>query len=281
MRAISVAAVLLLLSQPASAATLERIEIADALTAWISVPGGPGPHPAAVLLHGCSGLTGPNGIRALYHAWSDILTKAGYAVLLPDSAGARGFGPTCTRSPERAVLYRERPGDAYAALAHLQALREIDPARIYLIGWSQGGGIALLTVSDKSIGRPDPPPTHDFRAIVAFYPSACDRLEAPFTAVAPGTWRPVAPLLILHGADDTWTRPGPCRALTDAAARRGHPVEMKIYPNAVHAFDAPDLPLHARTGVTDSRGLLPLVGTNQAARDAAIENLLSFLAANR
>src|SRR5579884_2127939 len=59
---------------------------------------GPGPHPAIVGLHGCSGLFNPrNGlIFAIYRAWATVLNQRGYSVLLVDSFRPRGHGEMCS-----------------------------------------------------------------------------------------------------------------------------------------------------------------------------------------
>jgi dienelactone hydrolase len=253
------------------------------LQAFQAFPSGHGtasdPVPAIVFLHGCSGLQREGEVFGIYQAWADILLGEGYAVLTIDSAASRGFQSTCGQRPERKVMYRERPGDAYAGLGYLQSLPGIDPARIFLMGWSQGGGIALRTMGTQSVGRPDPAPDPDFRGAIALYPAAwSSRLQVqPYTSVAPGTWQTVAPLLVLQGADDNWTLPAPCIAFVDEARRRGEPVEIIVYRDAVHAFDAPKLPLQAREDVRTVRGEAPLVGTNDEAREAAILAVQAFL----
>lgn len=274
-----------LTATPGQAAQPEPVEIpaaAHTLDAWLAMPDVERPVPAVVFLHGCSGLTVFGRIIGLYDAWSRILTDAGYAVLMIDSKGSRGLGRTCEPGVGRARMYRERPGDAYAGLDFLQKRPAVDPERIFLIGWSQGGGVAFLTMNTLSIGRPDPPPQHDFRRAVAFYPGKCARRlhEAPYTAVEPGAWATVGPILILHGGKDNWTPAGPCKAFVAALQAAGQPVEIVVYPDAVHAFDAPNLPLRARTDVTTWRGEAPLVGTNETARKAAIEAVLEFLASD-
>ena len=154
--------------------TFPRQADALQLSAHVWMPEGNAPYPAVVLLHGCNGIGIGGGIFATYSSWARHLTNRGYAVLLLDSASPRSIVTTCDgRSPERARLYAERPGDAYSALAYLQSRADILPGKIGLMGWSQGGGITLLTVSDKSIGRPRPAPQSDFAAAVALYPSAC------------------------------------------------------------------------------------------------------------
>ena len=106
-------------------------------------------------MHGCSGLLDGKGrIIGLYRAWMRALVVQGYIVLAVDSATSRGFGQTCSASPDRITMWRDRPKDAYAALQYLQAQPFVQADRVGLMGWSQGGGVVLLTINDKSIGRP-------------------------------------------------------------------------------------------------------------------------------
>ncbi len=251
----------------------------ETLDTWLALPDTSDPAPAVVFLHGCSGLTFMEAVLPIYDAWTRILNDAGFAVLQIDSAGARDIRNSCSLGENRATMYRERPTDAYAGLAYLQRRQSIDPERIYLMGWSQGGGIALLTMNTESIGRPDPPPVHDFRGAIAFYPGKCaGRFQVtPFTTVAPGTWATIGPILILQGGRDDWTPAAPCVAFVRELQARGEPVDIIVYPDAVHSFDAPDLPLRHRVGVSNSRGEAPLVGTDENARRAAIQTVLRFL----
>jgi len=281
--AVIVAAILATLAS-AQVPAAERVTFAHAtnaaeITGYLQVPDGTGPFPAAVFLHGCSGLGSQGRIFSTYEAWADHLNGAGYAVLMVDSAGSRDLGRTCGPGEGRTRMYRERPGDAYGALAYLQSRPDIDPARVSLVGWSQGGGIALLSIVAQSIGRPSPPPEHDFNVAVAFYPAACSitRQSKPYTQVDQGTWAPVAPLLVLQGGADNWTPPVRCVLFIDTVRARGHPVEIVVYPGAYHAFDAPAMPVRERTGVTMHDGNHPIVGTDEAAREDALARVLDFL----
>ena len=213
------------------------------LTAYLRRPEGDGPRPALVLMHGCSGLFNRNGrIFPLDQAWMRAVVQ-GYVALTVDSASPRGFGHTCTAGPERATMWRDRSKDAFAALQYLQARPFVRADRVGLMGWSQGGGVVLLSINDKSIGRPSAL-AHDFRAAVSFYPAVCsERLESrPYTRVDPHSWTTLVPLLVLFGQADNWTLFPPCEAFIAAARARGNPVELKSYAMAVHAFDAPNLP---------------------------------------
>jgi dienelactone hydrolase len=249
------------------------------LTAYLGRHPGDAPRPAVVLMHGCSGLLNANGrIIPLYRAWMRALFAKGYDVLTVDSAGSRGFGQTCTAGPDRVTAYRDRPKDAYAALAYLQAQPFVRPDRIGLMGWSQGGAIALLSINDKSIGRPAAL-KQDFVAAVAFYPGACsERLQSkPFTQVEPQGWTTQIPLLVLFGAADTWTLLAPCEEFLSGAKARGNPVELKSYPAAVHGFDAPNQPRKELPDYRSPDGRIPVIGTDKDARADAIPRVLEFL----
>jgi predicted alpha/beta-fold hydrolase len=92
------------------------------LTAYLGRHPGDKPRPAVVLMHGCSGLLNPRGrIFPIFRAWMRALFARGYDVLTVDSAASRGFGQTCSAGPDRITMWRDRPKDAYAALAYLQA----------------------------------------------------------------------------------------------------------------------------------------------------------------
>jgi dienelactone hydrolase len=249
------------------------------LTAYLGRHPGDAPRPAVVLMHGCSGLLNDKGrIFANYRAWMRALFAKGYDVLTVDSATSRGFGQTCTAGPDRITMYRDRPSDAYAALGYLQAQPWVQADRIALMGWSQGGGIALLSISDKSIGRPAGL-SHDFSAAVAFYPGACsERLQSkPFTEVEPQGWTTRIPLLVLFGAADTWTLLAPCEEFIANAKARGNPVELKSYPAAVHGFDAPNQPRKELPAYRNGDRPVPVIGTDPEARADAFPRVLSYL----
>jgi dienelactone hydrolase len=249
------------------------------LTAYFGRHPGDAPRPAMVLMHGCSGLLNPKGLSfPIYRAWMRALFGRGYDVLTVDSAASRGFGQTCTAGENRITMWRDRPKDAYAALQYLQAQPAIAADRIALMGWSQGGGAALLTINDKSIGRP-PALKQDFRAAVAFYPGACSETlqSKPFSQVEPQGWTTQIPLLVLYGEADVWTPLQPCEAFLSAAKARGNPVELKTYANAVHGFDAPNLPRMELPAYRNGNGPIPVIGTDKEARTDAFARVLEYL----
>jgi dienelactone hydrolase len=249
------------------------------LRGLLARPDGDGPFPAAVFMHGCSGmLTASGALASRFRGWTTLLVEQGFVVLLADSFNPRGIQQECTVSPQPVSQTRDRPGDARGALAFLQAQRYVDPARVALIGWSHGGGSTLATIVGP---LPDPPESEPpvpvlaggpwFRTAVAFYPGCV-------TASRPARVASSAPLLILQGDADNWTPPEPCRRLVDRATESIHPIELKLYEGAYHAFDEPNSPLHTRTDVplAGVRGQI-YVGTDPAARADALQVVPAFL----
>ena len=88
------------------------------LRASLLLPDTEPPHRAVVFLHGCSGIGLGGGISATYSSWAHHFNRQGYAVLVVDSAGSRGFASTCGGGERRRIMYAERPGDAYSALRY-------------------------------------------------------------------------------------------------------------------------------------------------------------------
>jgi dienelactone hydrolase len=186
------------------------------LTGLLYRPDGPGPFAAVVLLHGCSGI-----IRT-ENAWASELQKMGYVALIVDSFRPRGHSEICTDF--RRVSRRERVLDAYGALRWLRAQRFVDPGRIAVAGWSNGG-FAVLQAVDAARESP----ADRFRAALAVYPDCRFDKDTPF----------YAPLLILIGGRDDWTPPASCEDLARSSTPRQWPVLLHVYPEAHHSFDNP------------------------------------------
>jgi dienelactone hydrolase len=178
-------------------------------------------------------------------------------------------------------MWRNRRKDAFAALRYLQAQSFVQGDHVGVIGWSQGGGVVLRTINDKSNARPEAL-AHDFKAAIAFYPGSCsDRSQSkPFSEVEPQSWTTKIPLLVLFGEADTWTPFPPCAEFIEAAKTRGSPIELKSYPNAYHAFDAPDLSRRERPEYRVGDGPIPIVATDEEARADAVLRVLAYLKAH-
>jgi dienelactone hydrolase len=267
----------------------------EQIPATVYRPEGSGPFPAVVMMHDCSGL-GPRSSGAPAR-WARELVAHGYVVILPDSFTTRGHaGGVCTdASPGRAeVRPSRRARDAYAALAYARRLPYVDGSRVGLMGGSHGGSTTLTAMVAPASER-DPlarEKQSGFAAAVALYPGCAARLgdwrvtrasgtSGPITEYV-GTYKPIAPLLILVGEADDWTPAEPCRRLTEAAQRAGQPVRIKIYPGAHHSFDS-DRPVRYRGERVNSNsptGRGATTGSNPQAWEDAIREVLSFFGQN-
>jgi len=199
-------------------------------------PEGAGPFPAVVLLHGC------HGVSASTHQWARWIRDRGYVALIVDSWTPRGFSDGCVpTAPDPPAT--ERFDDAIGALVLLHARPYVDRSRIGAIGWSNGGVYSMAVVNGPSLERgrargvriPEP----GFMAGVGVYPGGCVSLVKELS---------VRPLLILIGADDDWTRPGPCEDLVVSQRARGAETSIVLYPGAFHYFDVEG---QRRTELTD------------------------------
>jgi len=249
-------------------------QASTALDGYLFRPPGDGRHPAVVGLHGCGGMFSRTTglITPIYQAWAAEFNRQGYAALLVDSFRPRGHGEMCSIQGFDLDLYRKRPKDAYAALWFLQNQGFVRGDRIGLVGWSQRGGATLFSIGAQSLGRPSALPQGDFRAVVAFYPGSCNESRLP------ASWTSAIPLLVLMGAEDVWTQMAPCKTFLDGAIARGARIETQIYPGAYHAFDAPNLPRRELPDYRTGAGVVPIVGTDAAARADALARVPAFLA---
>lgn len=129
----------------------DSVELAGTLT----LPRGPGPWPAAVLISGSGAqdrdenTPGPGGLKlGIFRAIADTLTRRGIAVLRYDDRGVGGSeGSLATAGLSDLVA------DVRAAVRYLRARTEIDAARIALVGHSEGGIIApIVAAEDPRLG---------------------------------------------------------------------------------------------------------------------------------
>ena len=114
------------------------------LTGTLTLPRGRGPHPAVLLITG-SGAQDRNeslmGHRP-FLVLADALTRRGIAVLRMDDRGVGGSTGNVLASTED-----DFTDDALAGVAFLRSRKEIDSARIGLVGHSEGGMVAALAAS--------------------------------------------------------------------------------------------------------------------------------------
>jgi len=223
------------------------------LQGYLRHPSGTGPSPAVILLHSCDG----NWLH-IDERWGKRIAAWGYATLSVDSFGPRGI-KSCRDSASS-----DFSADTYRALHFLAQHPSINPARIAAVGFSWGGLSVLAAVEHGAIEQASP---DKFRAAVAFYPP-CAGLKGDLTV----------PTLILIGERDDLNSAEECRNMV--AGRDGWgisrqkdrdiPIKLVVFPDAYHAFDAPELKIP-----TELSG--HHLEFNQSAADQAAVALHEFL----
>ncbi len=116
------------------------------LAATLTLPRSEGPHPAVVLLSGSGSQDRDETIMGHrpFLVLADYLTRRGIAVLRADDRGVGGS----MGNPATSTL-NDLAGDALAGIAYLKSRKEIDPARIGIIGHSQGGLVGAIAASNS------------------------------------------------------------------------------------------------------------------------------------
>lgn len=233
--------------------------------------------PAVVILHGSSGIDA----RGDFH--EAALNAAGIATLQIDMWEARGVASPADR-PRAPILTLP---DAFAALAYLATRKEIDPARIGVLGFSWGGVNAMAAADQLYVGMFGG--GRQFKAHVAHYP-VCYAYNATIPGVPPPAQMGTqflsltgAPVLVQIGSlDDYDNGAARCRALAQAVnPSNGNTVEVAEYRDAYHAFDRLMVPIvvndpfgnegsYFSTGVVPQVTLAPDVMQAHAARERLV-----------
>ena len=185
-------------------------------------PPGAGPFPAVVFMSGCIGLNYPPEME-LEKAVIDHLLARGVATLIVDPFTARNeqmgicaeFGNLNDKT-DRQFRYVTRGGnDAVAAVKFLKAMPEIEPKRLFLLGYSYGATSSLFATDAKTPGAHDT----QIAGVIAFYPYCYDNVV------------PSPPTLVLIGEKDGSASVGMCQAV------KGNPnFDVVVYPGASHLF---------------------------------------------
>ncbi len=228
------------------------------------------PAPAIALFHGCGGVYDRHGsLSQRMRDYAALFNELGMHALVVDSLTPRYEKEICTqRTGSRRVTVASRRLDALGAVAYLVQRKDVDPARIGLVGWSHGGSTVLGATNRR---RGDVAAALALPSFaIAFYPGCESELKRGY--------EPLVPLLMLVGELDDWTPAAPCRELA-----KGSPEpkpEIESYVGAWHGFDSSQ-PVRLRTdvpnGVNPGQGVH--VGGNPVAARAARQRLLRFLAA--
>jgi dienelactone hydrolase len=190
-------------------------------------PEGGGPFPVVVYIPACGGPNFPLELQQ-EKSWIERLRAKGIATLIVDPFVPRGLEQgNCDKvltvlkdvqDKNEAVLQILKQGgdDAVAAVKAVKAMPDIDPKKVFLMGFSYGATASLYATGPKSTGDRDT----DIAGVVAYFPLCDDKAEAS------------VPTLIMIGEKDDWTGPvASCEALK---GKKNY--EVVVYPGATHAF---------------------------------------------
>lgn len=185
-------------------------------------PAGSGPFPAMLVLHSGIGL---NEHELVYGRW---LADQGYVALATDYFAPVGVtAATVDTKTLQADAVRE---DLARAVDCLRSLAYVDKTRVGAVGFSLGGYFAL-TLGTRG----------DVRAVIAYYAGACDPpvdlvclARYPMATVAA---QMRAPVLLLHGQNDTASPFAFIRATQDILIGAGKSSQLVPYVGAGHGFD--------------------------------------------
>ena len=124
-------------------ATFSNLTVNARLAGLLTIPAGPGPFPAVVLLSdsGPHDRDGTVGDFAPLGQLADYLTRRGVAVLRFDDRGVGKSGGILAATTADLV------SDAQAGLNYLRTRPEIDLSHLGLVGHGEGGNVALLAAA--------------------------------------------------------------------------------------------------------------------------------------
>lgn len=177
----------------------------------------PGSHPGLIVIHEWWGLN--DWIKEQAQRFA----QEGYVTLAVDLyRGQVATDPDTAHQLSRGLPQDRGVRDLTSAAAWLARQKNVDPHRMGAIGWCMGGGYAaLLAVADP-----------DLDAVVINYgslPTDKDALEKIHAAI-----------LGNFGGQDRGITPDDVHAFAAALHALGKSVDVKIYPDAGHAFENPN-----------------------------------------
>jgi dipeptidyl aminopeptidase/acylaminoacyl peptidase len=209
--------------------------------AYLIRPGGPGPFPLMILLHGHTvGSIGAESMLAEAEAFARDLCYAGLAVSLPGYGGTEVLPGTDPKITIDVVL---------AAASLVKQLPWIDAERLYLYGFSRGAFFTSLLANRIAgiqgmvlhSGAYDLQQLYQetpwFRSLLNPSGEANPKLISTLAEVS--TWQ--APTLVLHGEKDSLVPVKQATLLRDSLEASKKPYRFVLYPDNGHRLPLDDV----------------------------------------
>ncbi len=190
-----------------------------------------------------------------FYWWAQVFAARGYAVFQPNFRGSSGYGKAF-RDAGFGEWGRKMQTDISDGLAELVHQGVVDPKRACIVGWSYGGYAAMAGVTLQNglyrcavsmAGVSNLPAmlsnTADTRGSIGApmrywraFMGATSTFGGDIAAISPVNLagRADAPVLLVHGKDDTTVPYGQSVGMADALKRAGKPVEFVTLEGADH-----------------------------------------------
>jgi carboxymethylenebutenolidase len=193
---------------------------------YLARPAGAGPFPGVIVIHENRGVT------EYIQDVTQNLAKEGY-VGLSVNLVSRSLGPDYPGGSDEAMKALGQLSDADAmadldaGVAYLQKQSVVFTNSIGCMGFCMGGRFSLLFAEHRK----------DLKAAVVFYGRTINK-ETPLQPKSPLDLVPeiTAPLLGNYGAADAGIPVNDVRKLEEALKKGNKTFDIKIYPDAKHAF---------------------------------------------
>ena len=200
--------------------SLDLSQVATDLAPLLIKPTKEPPWSAIVLPSNCSGLD-----DQLWKFWTSEFIKNDIAVVLVDSFNPRGFSEICGNQFK--LGFRPRLQDVHSVLDFLRSDSRFNKDKIALGGHSVGAVTALQSAYLELQSHLARTEKDVFNAFIAAAPSCELTFKRPTLS---------APLLIVVGELDDWTRPAPCKQETNRLLVANQDARYVVIPKAFHTF---------------------------------------------
>ncbi len=220
MKKLTIAMFVLMFAAGAFAVTGQQVSYKsgnETVHAMLYVPQGKGPFPALVVIHEWWGL------NDWVKQQAQNLAGLGYETLAIDLY--RGKVATTAEAAHelmRGVPEDRAKTDLLAAYAYLESRKDVKKNKVGTIGWCMGGGYAL----DLAVDQPKLAVAVVNYGHLASEDSTLEKIHAP--------------MLGIFGGLDQGIPPASVQQFASQIKKLGKTVDVKIYPDAGHAFENPN-----------------------------------------